>query len=854
MGSSKSTQTKAREASAGERVGIDLGTTNTVVAVMRGPAPEILLTRASRTSMRSVVSVRKRKGKKGEAGTDERETIVGDVAFANQPMAPRDTIISIKRLMGRNFDDPEVQRVREWFAYTVERPADGGARGGVRVVMDGTQYSPVDISAMILRQIKEDAEYRLGRQVTHAVITTPAYFNQAQNAATRLAAQRAGLKVIKILDEPTAAAIAYGLSRVGDDTPKTILVYDMGGGTFDISVLLLSGNAFVTLNTEGDMWLGGDNMDQAIVEWAVQRIREEYEVDPTGNARFMVMLKQAAQKAKEELGAARTASIILAGALQDADGMPVDVDLELTRETYEELIEPLVDRSMALIDKALANAHLTDDDVEYVLMAGNATMTPLVQRKVEARFGAQRVMRKQHPKHCVAEGAAIVAKMLSGQLCVACGQHNEEGAERCSSCGGELEARDSGCPACGQINEPGTLRCVACGAPLTAVVVAKPCTRHYGIQLADDSFAVFVRKNDPVPTEQPVWQTFRTQNDHQRMLLLPVWGGENLEKASANELQGQVFASLPPGLVAGTEVRISLALTHDEIFKLEATLLDGTALKSWVFHDEGGAAIDRLARCDARMQSAGAVVVSKRDRERVEDRREAVIDALRRGELAQRELDELESMVNRLVPAGGDVPVHQQQPRDVEEKAANLIGYAGMVLQFFDWGMPAEQAYELNRLKARTEAALAAYRANRTPARERELAEATELLDRATDRDKFSEEVQILLAIIAATGALIEPHEPKTAERLGMLIAATVTAFKGGDTQRGRMGLGMLIQEFMKAMERVPKPVPGPDVEQQLCPKCGTTVEAGAWRCSKCGWILVLAGGHKSHTSGPISA
>ena len=284
----------------GRRIGIDLGTTNSVVAVLDGPQPRVLESREGRPQVPSVVGLRRRKkGKKGGGGGDG-EVLVGSVAYDNWPMAPKDTIVSVKRLMGRRAADADVQKVRETFQYEVVEPSDG-TKDSVRVVMGGEEYSPVDISARILRKMKEDAEFRLNEPVTHAVITVPAYFNQRQKGATREAGRRAGLHVMKVLEEPTAAAVAYGIEQTESSDPKYILVYDLGGGTFDISILMWAGNVFAPINLQGDMWLGGDNFDQILVDHALAYVREEFEMDPTGDERFMVALRKAARETKELL-------------------------------------------------------------------------------------------------------------------------------------------------------------------------------------------------------------------------------------------------------------------------------------------------------------------------------------------------------------------------------------------------------------------------------------------------------------------------------------------------------------------------------------------------------------------------
>ena len=258
----------------GKILGIDLGTTNSVMAIVDGPTPRVLDNREAKPQTRSVVGLKKRRGKGPQ---EQHEVLVGDAAMDNFQMATQDTILSIKRLMGRGVNDPDVQRARQAQLYKIVEPSDGTS-DSIRVIMGGKEHSPIEISAMILRKLKEDAEFRLGEPVTHAVITVPAYFTQIQRDATRKAGLAAGLRVTKILEEPTAAAIAFGV-ETGDSAPKTALVFDLGGGTFDISVLMWAANTFAPLNLEGDMWLGGDNFDRLLIEHVVARVRHEYTLE-----------------------------------------------------------------------------------------------------------------------------------------------------------------------------------------------------------------------------------------------------------------------------------------------------------------------------------------------------------------------------------------------------------------------------------------------------------------------------------------------------------------------------------------------------------------------------------------------
>ena len=803
----------------GKRIGIDLGTTNSVVAVVGGgiDRPDIVYSKEARDVFRSAVSLRRRR----KGGVEHRELLIGDTAYDNWDVAPRDTIISVKRLMGRTADDEEVERVREWFQYEVKEPADGN-RDSVRVVIGDQEYSPIDVSAMILRKMKEDAEYRLGEPVTHAVITVPAYFSQAQKAATRMAGVKAGLKVLKVLDEPTAAAIAYGFSESNDSEPKTILVYDLGGGTFDISVLMVTGAAVMCLDREGDMWLGGDNFDQAIVEFALARIREEYDVDPSGDPAFMVALQKEAQKAKERLGASESAEIIIYGKLRDNDGFPIDIFVEITRAEFDQLTRPLVARSMALVEKAISEAKVTDEEISAVLVAGNATKMPAVQEALELRFGKERMLRKKHPKHCVAEGAAILARLLVGTTCPFCGWENEEDATACANpeCGKPLQSDGIRCFTCEFTNEPGTEVCLQCGNPLKEVVGFGAASRHYGIQLADDSFAVFVHKNDMLPTREPEWKTYYTQLDNQPWVSFAVWGGDNLEKANEppNEKQGQLRAALPPGLPKGTEYRVSLSLNADEIFAVEAFLANGTPLVVMVEKDdpEQSAVLRQLEKCDGQLAELRREGLLDPDlaRRAARLREEAL------GALGARDVDRAGGKASELEKELGTVVVTPAAatPQDWRAKGKHLIGFTEFLQMEYGWGFPAEQVYQLNQLMAQVARAIEENDEVAGP-------ELVEKLDRATDGDKLPK-----LVMAAHVGRLmiendIRPVEPLTAAELSeKLERAKETA--RANPQLGEMQILMVVAEIASR-----RPAPPPPPPSTPCPRCGAPYVPGQEIC-----------------------
>lgn len=732
-------------------VGIDLGTTNSVVAIVDGPQARVLENRDNQPQTRSVVGLRKRKGKE-----QDPELLLGDVALDNWRMAPRDTIISIKRLMGRAVADPDVQKVRKSCEYEIVEPSDG-TKESVRVVMGGKEYSPIDISAMILQKLKDDAEYRLQEGITHAVITVPAYFSQKQKRATREAGLKAGLKVIRVLDEPTAAAVAFGVEGGVSAEPKAIVVYDLGGGTFDISILLWAGNTFAPLNLDGDMWLGGDNFDQVLVDHVVAYVKEEFDVDPATNWQFMVDLRKAAKATKERLSSARSADLIVSSSLKDKEGEPVDVVMEITREEYERMIEPLVTKAIKIVEKALKKADLTPAQIDYVLMAGNATCIPLVQQSMEKMFGEAKISRKVHPKQCVALGAAIVAARIGERIV-------------CQSPDPADPKRE-----CGHVNKTEATICEKCSAALAleskedrtadkVLQIGSVAPYPYGVQIAGDKFSIFVQKNDPVPTQEIKTQTLHTQAPNQRMVAIPVYGGENAEKASANERQGEAFCILPSGLPKGTPIRIKIWLDSDGVFDLSAVLEDGTDMHPWVVQgDKDKKAVEAVEKVEVALAEKADSM--KPDQYVVLDAaRQAAFEELRKKnyEGAVEHARHAEEMVDK---------IRAEEVGGIRLKADRLIGYAEFVVHEFGWALAPDKVYQLNRAVEEVRQAIGSGDAQA-------INDKVTALDQETD--KVPDVVKVLIGIRGAIGR-IRLADPVKAQSLAEELGEIEEGLKRGD-------------------------------------------------------------------------
>jgi len=378
-------------------IGIDLGTTNSVVAVMEGGEPVVIPTAEGSRLCPSVVAVNPKTG----------ERMVGQVARRQAIVNPENTIFSIKRFMGRKFDDPEVQRAIEHVPYQVKEAPNGD----VRVVMGGKEYSPPEISAMILQKLKADAEAYLGEPVTQAVITVPAYFNDSQRQATKDAGKIAGLEVLRIINEPTASSLAYGLDK---KTDERIAVYDLGGGTFDISILDVGDGVFEVKSTNGDTFLGGDDFDQRIIDWVADEFKKEHGIDLRTDKQALQRLKEAAERAKIELSTTLQTEINLPFITADASG-PKHLTMTLTRAKLEQLTEDLVDRTLEPCRLALKDAKLTSDQIDEVVLVGGQTRSPAVQAAVKKLFRRE-PHKGVNPDEVVAIGAAIQAGVLSGEV------------------------------------------------------------------------------------------------------------------------------------------------------------------------------------------------------------------------------------------------------------------------------------------------------------------------------------------------------------------------------------------------------------------------------------------------------
>ncbi|GAA4744727.1 Hsp70 family protein [Actinomycetospora chibensis] len=534
-------------------IGIDLGTTNSLVALYDPAATSaIVIPVSGARATPSVVAVRQKE--------DKDELLVGRPALNWAKADPQNTIVSVKRLMGRDLADDVVAQTIDRRAYEIVHGSDDDPRA--HVVMAGTRFTPAAISGMILQRLRHGAEDRLKQDITHAVITVPAYFSTAQRTATREAGEQAGLTVKRIIDEPTAAAIAFGVElREGDR--RRVLVFDLGGGTFDISVLNATRDAeghnhFQVLDFVGDNWLGGDDFDDLIVEKINAYVRDRTGLDPSGSAEYRFHAKRAAEEAKRELSEADSADIVIPAAFR-ASGSTYDVEMTLERGEFDEMIAPLVDKTLSLVRSALERQGLSPDDISDVLLVGGSTLIPKVYSAVENYFGKAKVRKHVDPMECVAIGAGILAGTLSGFECAACGTVNDDSRDTCvnAQCGADLSTARS-------IGDTHVYDVTGMALGVRAV---------RGSQ--SDAFVPIIPRGTPYPTSEPIRHTFEATDG--RVIRVPVFEGDD-PMASRNHEQGVIEYELPEKIDIHTRVTVSFHFDMNRV--LHVTIgVPGTSLE-----------------------------------------------------------------------------------------------------------------------------------------------------------------------------------------------------------------------------------------------------------------------------------
>lgn len=478
-------------------LGIDLGTTNSAMAIIEGGQPKVLENAEGARTTPSMISLSK-----------SGERAVGTPAKRQAVTNPKNTLYSVKRLIGRRFEDEEVQRDLKIMPYEIVKRGEG-----VAVKMGDKEYTPQEIGAMVLQKLKADAEAKIGEEITEAVITVPAYFDDAQRQATKDAGEIAGLKVRRIINEPTAAALAYGFDKkVG----QQVLVYDLGGGTFDVSVLDVSEGTVEVISTNGDTHLGGDDFDNAIIDWILKEFKAQEGVDLGNDPLAMQRVKDAAEKAKIELSTSQQTEINQPFITQGEDG-PKHLVLTLTRAKMEELVTPLVERTLEPVKKALSDAKLQASDIEEIVMVGGMTRMPLIQKKVEEFFG-KKPNASVNPDEVVALGAAVQAGVLQGDV------------------------KD--------------------------VLLLDVTPLSLGLETLGGVFTKLIERNTTIPASQS--QVFSTAADNQPSVEIRVFQGER-EMAADNKLLGQfTLSGIPPAPRGIPQIEVSFDIDANGILNVKA--------------------------------------------------------------------------------------------------------------------------------------------------------------------------------------------------------------------------------------------------------------------------------------------
>lgn len=482
----------------GKVVGIDLGTTNSCIVVMEGGTPQVIPNQEGARTTPSIV-----------AFTSKGERLVGQIAKRQALTNPQNTVYGVKRLVGRRFDSREIDAARQVLPYEVVEADNADAH----IKIEDKIYSPPEISAIVLQKLKAAAEDYLGEPVEEAIITTPAYFNDSQRQATRDAGTIAGLKVQRILNEPTAAALAYGLK---EQRTGTVAVYDLGGGTFDISILELQEGIYQVLSTGGDTYLGGEDFDQLIINWLVEEFRKENDIDLTGDRMALQRLKEAAEKAKCEVSTQSQAEIVLPFISANQSG-PKHLNTVLTRPKFEQMIEPLLERTIDPCYRALKDARLEPDDIDDVILVGGQTRTPKVAEIVKRVF-CREPNQSVNPDEVVSIGAAIQTGILEGEV--------------------------------------------------TGLVLLDVTPYSLGIETKDGTFTPLIERNSQIPTRES--RIFTTVADNQTKVEVHVLQGENQYARENTSLGRFQLTDIPPAPVGVPQIEVSFQIDVNGIVQVTA--------------------------------------------------------------------------------------------------------------------------------------------------------------------------------------------------------------------------------------------------------------------------------------------
>lgn len=563
----------------GRIIGIDLGTTNSVAAYWKRRQPKPIVNSNGSSLTPSIVSL------------EQGNRYVGQEAKDRRASGSQNIIYSVKRFIGRDYNDPKAQTALDKNLSNEVRKAQNGE---VEIKLGDHYYSPVEISAMILEKLKKDAEQELGEEVTHAVITVPAYFSQRQKNATREAGRLAGLTVLRIINEPTAAALAFGVEE-NITEPEHILVYDLGGGTFDVSILMVSTGNYEVLRIDGDNFLGGDDFDTLIIEDMLRQIKQQSGEDLSKDRVVQNILKAHAETIKIALSREEQSRSVVPGIAKNQRGAPVNLDYSLNRTRFEQMIAEFINSSIDIVKRALDQESLKPGEIDRVLLVGGSTRIPLVRKQLKNLFG-DKIQIDVDPMQCVALGAAIQTAIPIEWLCANCNTVNEGMQENCSKCQQPHEKEEEDfpvivCDACGKPNRQGRLECWSCGVKIGAAIlfgddepeenanegmdyirIGDVTSKYLSVEVLSKSktenvLEVIVPKGTPFPTHEPCWGELYINRAGQEIIEIPVYESENEDVEKDEwELVGRIINDkIPPGTPLGTPVIVEMNIDGDGI-------------------------------------------------------------------------------------------------------------------------------------------------------------------------------------------------------------------------------------------------------------------------------------------------
>ena len=595
----------------GKTIGIDLGTTNSCVAVMEGGVPQVIPNQEGARTTPSIVGF-----------TAKGERLVGQIAKRQALTNPRNTVFAVKRLIGRKFESPEVDQAKRNIPYTLMQSPNGD----VHIQIDDKIYSPPEISAFVLQKLKAAAEDYLGEAVDDAIITVPAYFNDPQRQATRDAGLIAGLKVSRIINEPTAAALAYGLKNARG---QFVAVYDLGGGTFDISILELAEGLFQVRSTGGDTFLGGEDFDQRVIDWLIEEFKRETSIDLRQDRMALQRLKEAAEKAKCELSTAQQTEIVLPFISADASG-PKHLNTVLSRQKYEALTDDLLERTVEPCRRALADAGLKPEQVDEVLLVGGQTRAPKVGEVVRKVFGKE-ANRAVNPDEGIAMGAAIQTGIIAGEV-------------------KELVLLDV---------TPHTL----------------------GIETKDGTFTPLIERNSTIPTRKS--RVFTTVADNQTKVEVHVLQGESDMAAYNKSLAKFELSNIPQAPKGVPQLEVTFEIDVNGIVSVSAQDQATGRSQSMVIHPSGGLSQSELGKLVNETRVRDQSERTRKEQEAVVRQLDGLVTNTMRsvqaleGKLTSEEQDRILAAMERAKKARAEADLDELKSRLAEmEKAASLIGQA----------------------------------------------------------------------------------------------------------------------------------------------------------------------------------